>query len=557
MRRLTQIVTAMAARRISTGETISNSFSSGAETAEPDAHPLLYQVPVLASRTVGREGEVRTLWQNLLAGRHVQVIHGMDGIGKSTIAAEFCDTVKHSHRFSCIQWFNGQHALASQLQHFFSSMKGRKEKDVLLVVDDVENPEAALKLIPDHANVYVLMTTSAAELPNTTKLAALSPPALSPQSSQQFVSELAFSDELEGIFHNLGYVPLLMHIASLLLAGDVCTPAQLQRTLLEQEVRKNDTLSISTALAVLLDIGMTEMEKTYPEARALLRAISCFHLSDISDAVVGAVVGDAAGQFAVHAAQLGIFSLKWEEGAFALHPLVAKVLRGPSVQPDTLTQAADALLSLWPRRWRGMGSHTAYHLVWHSYAISRHFTEAGVAFTPALVASLDRSATFLAHVEARDLNVAAEMWLRVQEEHDRQQQPPTAESVRMLRECGRLLHFLKDTRAEAALQRAWRDSVTVHGRSSAESALILGCLGPYLPATQENIALVEESIAVLEGRLASVDLVLSREEVRMLWQTIFVLLMCKGQYLTELGMEVPAGLHRALERADAAAKKVK
>jgi hypothetical protein len=557
MRRVARLISTAVARGVSsTGETVSNSFSAGTEAAEMDAHPLLYQVPILASRTVGREGEVRTLWQNLLAGRHFQVIHGMDGIGKSTIAAEFCNTVKHSQRFSCIQWFNGQHALASQLQHFFASMKGRKEKDVLLVIDDVDKPEEVLKLIPEHANVYVLMTTHATEVPNSTKLASLSTSALTPQSSLQFASELMFSDELDGVFHNLGYVPLLMHIASLLLAGEVCTALQLRRVLEEKEVRKNDTLSISSALTVLLDISVAEMEKTFPDTRELLRVLSCFHTSDISDAVVGAVVGDPAGQFAVNAAQLGIFSLKWEEGAFALHPLVAKVLRG-TPPPPVLARAADALLSLWPRRWRGMGSHVAYNLVWHTYAVSQHFASGGVAFTPPLITSLDRSATFLAHAEARDLTIAAEMWLRIHEENDRQQRAPSADGVRMLRECGRLLHFLKDPRAEAVLRRAWEGSVAVHGRSAAESALILGCLGPYLPATQENVAVVEEAIAVLEGRLASVDVVLSKEEVRMLWQTVFVLLMCKGQYLTELGLEVPTSLHHALDRADAEATKTK
>ncbi|KPA75418.1 putative mitochondrial hypothetical protein [Leptomonas pyrrhocoris] len=556
MRRLTRLVTAAAVRGVSTGDIISNSFAASTEATEHEAHPLLYHVPVLASRTVGREAEVRTLWQNLLAGRHLQVLYGMDGIGKSTIAAEFCDTVKHSQRFSCIQWFNGQHALASQLQHFFASMKGRKEKDVLLVVDDVDTPEAVIALIPEHPNVYLLMTTNAAEVPSNTKLASLRPSALSPQSSQQFVSELPFSDELEGVFHNLGYVPLLMHIASLMIAGEVCSPLQLRRVLEGKEVRKNDTLSISGALAVLLEICIAEMEKTYPDARELLRVISCFHAGDISDAVVDAVVGDPAGRFSVDAAQLGIFSLKWEENAFALHPLVRKTLQG-TLSPSVLSRAAEALLGLWPRRWRGMGSQTAYNLVWHTYAICQRFIECQVPFTPSLITAMDRSAIFLAHVEARDLTVAVEMWLRIQHDNDAQQRPPSTESVRMLRECGRLLHFLKDARAEAVLQRSWKDSVTVHGRGAAESALILGCLAPYLLATAANMALVDESVAVLEAHLTSVDVVLGKEEVRMLWQTIFVLLMCKGQYMTELGLEIPAGLHRALERADAEVQKVK
>lgn len=546
-----------ATRGATTGDTISNSFSGAPETDVAEAaHPLLYQVPVLAARTVGREAEVRALWQNLLSGRRFQVLAGVDGIGKSTIAAEFCDTVKHSQRFTCIQWFNGQHALKSQLQHFFSSMKGRKEKDVLLVVDDVASPEEVLELIPEHRGVYVLMTTSASDVASSTKLACLTPPALSPQASQQFTSELTFSEELADVFHNLGYVPLLMHVAALLIEGDVCDAAQLSRLLVEKGVRHDDTLSISAALAVLLDIGIPELEKTYPHARATLRVLSCFHTSDISDAVVGAVVGDAAGDFSVAAAQLGIFSLKWEEGAFALHPLVAKVLRGPCAGP-VLAAASDALLRLWPRRWRGMGSQVAYNLVWHTHAVAQRYAACGVALPPALVTSLDRSATFLAHVEARDLPVAAAMWYTIYEQYMARAEPPNADSVRVLRECGRLLHFLKDERAEAVLQRAWADCVAVHGRGSAEAALVLGCLGPYLPATDANLSLVEEAVAVLEGHLASVDVVLAREEVRMVWQTICVLLMCKGQYMTEMQLAIPDGLLRAIERARAEAAKAR
>ncbi|KAG5502563.1 hypothetical protein JIQ42_05631 [Leishmania sp. Namibia] len=556
MRRFVRLVTATAARGASTGEAISGSFASKAERTSEEAHPLVYQVPVLASRTVGREAEVRTLWQNLLSGRHYQVLAGVDGIGKSTIAAEFCDIVKHSQRFSCIQWFNGQPALQSQLRHFFASMKGRREKNVLLVVDDVVSPEEVLMLIPEHANVYVLMTTSAANVTSSTKMACLCPSALSPQASQELLPEVAFSQALEAVFHNLGYVPLLMQIASLLMKADICRAQELSRLLTEKGVRRDDTLSISAALSVLVDIGIAELEKTFPDARAMLRVISCFHTSDVSDAVVGAIVGDSAGDFSVTASRVGIFSPKWEEGSLAVHPLVANVLRGP-LEPPIVTKAADALLRLWPRRWSRMGSRFAYNLVWHTYAVARHFAACRASLTPAIVASMDRSATFLAHVEARDLPVAAQLWMQVYEQQIAETSTPSPDSVRMLRECGRLLHFLKDPRAEEVLQRAWKDCVVVHGKNSAEAALVLGCLAPYLPATNANLSLVEEAVAVLEGRLVSVDLVLAREEARMLWQTIFVLLMCKGQYMTELQLAIPDDLMRALERADGEAKRVK
>lgn len=543
---------ASARRWLSSGATIENSFAATAAGTETDAaHPLLYQVPVLATRTIGREAEVRSLWQSLLSGRHVQVISGVDGVGKSTIAAEFCDAVKHSQRFSCIQWLNGRRALATQLHHFFLSMKGRKERDVLLVIDDADLPEEVIALIPQHKNVYVLITTSNTDVKSSTQLGVLAAPPLSLQAAAQFIPDAASpSEALQDVYTNLGFVPLLMQVASLLIEGDICSAAELHRILQEKEVMRDNTLRISVALAVLLDIAVIEMEKTYPMARQQLRILSCFHIGDMADALVTAVVGAEGGAFAVMAAQLGFFSLKWEEGAFAMHSLVAKVLQSNATAAD-LKEAATVLLSLWPRRWRGMGNSMAYNLVWHSYALALHFTEKRCRFPPPMITCLDRAAIFLTHVETRDFSIAAELWGIIYDQLAVDAAAPSTESVRMLREYGRLLHFLKDTRAEEVLRRAWHDSVSVYGRDAPESALILGCLAPYLAADQESIAMMEKGIAVLEERLSSVDVVLGKEEQRMMRETICVLMLCKAQFITEMGDVVSNGLLQTLNRIEA------
>lgn len=531
----------------------SNSFSDMLEKEKVkekgnEAHPMLYNVPSLSARTVGREAEVTSLWQNLLSGRRCQVLVGVDGIGKSTIASEFCDAARKSGRFTCVQWFNGHHALDSQLERFFLSMRGRKEKDVLLVLDDVASPEEVAKLLPNHKSVYVIMTSSNTTVAAGPRISVAATLPLPPKAAEELTAEVDGLDAPEAVaevLDTLGFVPLLVNLASLLMAGEVVSAPTLAKALNEKEVMKDSTLSVSNALTVLLTLALDEMSQEYPEARRQLALLSCFHVSDISDIVISTVCGDEGAQMAVIAAQLGVLSLKWEDSAFAIHPTVAAVLRHNLTDADVLT-AATALKEMWPRRWRGMGSHIAYNLVWHSFALSGHFAARGVPLSEDMLACMDRSATFLAHSEARDLATAAALWHAVFV-HQQAEGPPNADTVRIARECGRLMHFLRDDRAEPVLQAAHDSAVAVHGADAAEAALVMGCLGPYLDTSLAAIEKVDRSIRVLESRLASVDFVVGKEETKMLLETIFVLLVRQGQMIEEAGQTIPDALWDAVD----------
>ncbi|KEG06489.1 hypothetical protein DQ04_13681010 [Trypanosoma grayi] len=520
------------------------------QEAENAPHPILFNVPVMC-RTVGRDAELLTLWQNLLSGRRFQAITGPDGIGKSTLAAEFCDRVRRSERFTCIHWLDAKDALPSTLMHFFQSMKGRKEKDVLLVIDGVQDPQAALRLIPEHANVYALLTTTA-DVDNSAKLGVLKALPLPPSAASQFPNILEAGDLASAageVLHAVGYVPLLMHMACCLMESEAIGQEELKHQLNAKGVLGDGVLSISHALNVLLDIVLDALETQNPGSTRHLLVLSFFDFSSISHAIVDAVFGDGEAEaFAMLAAGLGICEQRWDDTSLTIHPCVAQALR--SRADDTcVAESAKVLQSLWPRRWRGAGSSVAQELVRHTRAICEGSDVRQLPFTDDLLLCLDRSATFLALIEGKDLPTAAELWLRVVEANQKIERRDT-EAVRVGRECGRLLHFLRDDRAGAVLRYAFGLAREVHGKQSAEAALILGCYAPYLSTSRDAIRTLQEGTESLEKRVASVDAVLGKEEERMLHETIFVLLLRQGQMLQELGETVPPPLWDGLQRVE-------
>lgn len=143
-----------------------NTTPTSASSSTSSSSSPIYQIPVLASRLVGRQQELLFLWQQLLRGKHTLIVTGVNGIGKSSLCAEFCDRATRSERFSCVRWLNagsGQITdLKEELRKLFSSMMGRRELDVLLVLDDVpsEKMEETLSILPAHPQLYILLSTN-------------------------------------------------------------------------------------------------------------------------------------------------------------------------------------------------------------------------------------------------------------------------------------------------------------------------------------------------------------------------------------------------------------
>ncbi|EAN94211.1 putative NADH-ubiquinone oxidoreductase complex I subunit [Trypanosoma cruzi] len=530
-------------------------LTSGANASNPElesasAHPILFNVPVM-SRTVGRDAELLSLWQNLLSGRHIQAITGPDGIGKSSIAAEFCDRARRSERFTCIQWFDARGgSLPSELLQFFHSMRGRKEKDVLLVIDSVDDPHEALRHIPKHTNVYTLLTTSV-PIESSTKVGTINVQSLSPDGVARFshLTEVEESKTVADVLFALGYVPLLMHVALCLMESGSTSPEELKRELLAKGVDGNGTLSVSYAIGVLVEIALAGLETHMPGGIRVLVMTALFDIRGVSYAVVDRLVGDESGEaFVMQAARLGLCDQRWDEGSLTMHPSVAQILR-TKADSTHVAECTKVLLSLWPRRWRGAGSSVANELARHTRAISEVSDARQIPLNNDLLVCLDRSATLLAFNEGKDLLTAAELWLRVVRANQNAERRD-AEAVRIGRECGRLLHFLRDARAGDVLRYAFDLACAVRGKQSAEASLILGCYAPYLPASMDAVRMLQVGVASLENRMTSSDTVLGKEEGRMLQETIFVLLVRQGQMLQEMGETVPASVWAALQELE-------
>ncbi|ORC89080.1 uncharacterized protein TM35_000142910 [Trypanosoma theileri] len=519
------------------------------------AHPIIFNVPAL-SRVVGRDVEILSLWQNLLAGRRFQAITGPDGIGKSTIAAEFCDRARRSERFTCIHWFNAKDDLQSTLLQFFQSMKGRKEKDVLLVIDGVQDPQEVLRLIPEHTNVYTLLTT-VSEVDSSNKIGVLKVLPLSPSAVLEFPHVLEVEDEsspAREVMHAVGYVPLLMHMVCCLMESETVTPMKLKEELHAKGFTGEGILSISSLLDVLLNIALAALEQDCPGGKEYLAKLALFNIDNISYTLVDCLLGEGEGEvFAVQAAGLGICEQRWDEASLRIHPSIAKILRSKA-DSASVEESAKVLHSLWPRRWRGTGSSIANELVLHTRAICETVDKLQLKYSDDLLQCLDRSATFLALNEGKELVTAAELWLRVVRSNQ-ENGKKDAETVRHARECGRLLHFLRDDRAGKVLQYAFNLACAVHGEQSIERALILGCYAPYMHATEDAVCLLRDAAALLENRVSSVESVLGKEEERMLSESVFVLLLREGQMLQELGKAVPEVLWTMLQQQEERIKK--
>lgn len=511
--------------------------------------PMLFNVPTMSSHTVGRDADIRLLWQNLLSGHRVQAVVGLDGIGKSTIAAEFCDCAKRSKRFSCIQWFNGTDtsALKDQLQGFMAAMKGRRETEVLLVIDDVASVAEAASQIPKHAHLCALITSKDATAAGSEHVHVTHVSPLHSDAAARFVGPLLAAEGpgYVKLFEAVTFVPILMrHVVSLLerhvshdtilagIHGAIDTDTQ--------------TLSVSKVLTALLRLSLEHVEASHPGATSVLGTLACMHIAHLSPQVLRAVfsscgVVDMQEGFALACSEIGLLTHKWDNDGFSMHSMVAQALR--KLSPDQnrcLDNAARAVASMWPRRWRGVGTDEVLQLVWHTCALLDNIEGPAVGSVASPKVSneallcLDRAATYCAHVEGRDLRVAARLWSAALQHHLRAAPAQPEEVHRIALECGKLLHVLRDPQASSCLQLAVQAASEAFGDSSAQYAVAVALQCPYLDDMQETCDCVTKAIAALRSTLASTDDIRSQEEILMLHESIGTLLVRKMQVLRAL-----------------------
>jgi hypothetical protein len=531
--------------------------------------PLLFNVPAVASRVVGRDHDIMQLWQKLLSGKRVQVLQGLDGLGKTALMAAFCDHAKASGRFSCVYWFDGRRPIADQLHEFVAKVHGRCEKDVLLLFDDVTEPGAVLSLLPHRKEFYVLMTTS-----------NMKPVAHASQFSSQFMASYAVQpllptfaeDQVQmwmpdanqetaaAIAARASHIPILTKLMTSFIAATGGSVDQLVEDLDHLCPAGENGLSVSSTINAALDVIFrylaTSSAPGASMAEEAARVTAHLNVGDLNPGLANALFPDGAGNAAFEQLEaMGIVSTLHGEDAFTMHPLIATQLRKRGDDAAARQTAATAVLSLWPRRWRGLGSSTGWSLARHTEALhASHEEQKASPVTADYVAALDRAATFFAHVEGKQFDVAGNMWLSVLKHYD-DTNVADAEAARVAREAGRLMYKVVDFRAKDVLHRAYDLAVDVHGPASAEVAQVLVYLAKYLPETQETVDLLnggaEKLQLLLDGSSGDGSIVLSTEEIAMHEQGLFVLLMSAARIAEQLGQSVSPAAWDRLEKLHA------
>lgn len=519
---------------INTPQKPSSSFDA------PDLQAL-YHVPFVASRSVGRDAAVSSMWQKLLAGHRIHVVSGPDGLGKSCLASTFCEHCKETNRFSCIQWINGKHYLKEQLVAFLTSMQGRAERDVLIVLDDVADSSSVVDQLPYNPNVHFVVTSPLA--PQSLGKANLV--SINPLQQADAVSllegGLSHADSL-AVTTALGNVPILVEIAGKLLGARAATYNDIISAANTAIV--DDAFSISRCLDSLISIGLKfiDKERGSGSAEEELATLACFNVGDLSAPLLEALGG---GSLEVLASQVGILTHKWESESFAMQPVVASILRK---RFNGCKAAAEVLERMWPRRMSGRGNAACSLLVWHSIALHVATVKGSLELTTPLINCLDKAANYLAIAEGRELGIAADLWSKVHN-HNVQQKVVSDSSIRVARDLGRTLIKLKRfDEAQEVLATALRWSIAVGGEGLPAHAVLTANLAPLMPAAEESIETFHSNVEVLTKTLAAPDVVYSPEERKMMVECILVMLLCTAQSLVDMNKEVPAILRTDIAR---------
>jgi serine/threonine-protein kinase len=246
----------------------------------------IHDVPHRAERMIGREEQVDALYQQLERGERL-LLHGMGGIGKTSLAAEIAVRFVEKHGGISLWLYAGEQppeALLAALARAFDA-QGRitplageaaasairnllSERSVRLIVIDNAWNEAALKAV-----VNALPREMPALITSRQRMAAgkiVDVSALAPEqalellgyhAAQTFAADDKAALELCKL---LGYHPLALEIAGKTLQVDDLTPAELVKQIGEapHKLRSPDSRDLTEAgsLAELLTSSISGLE---------------------------------------------------------------------------------------------------------------------------------------------------------------------------------------------------------------------------------------------------------------------------------------------------------
>lgn len=316
----------------------------------------------------GRAADLRWIADTLASGRPAALLHGMGGVGKTQLAAEYAR--RHADDYQVVWWVTaetdteadaGYDKLAQAL-----NLPGRVATNAeqtrnavldwmnqqggwLVVLDNAESFEALAKWWPAAPRGHLLITS---RNPNWRARAAVRDVDVWPLSEAADYLTLRGGDAdraaAEMLAAALGRLPLACETAAAYVAAHGCDLAGYAKRLAERPVKYLEFLpqdkTYAQTLPQVIGLSAQAVEKESPLALAILRALAWLAADDIPSFLLEAWPAETAELDKARAALLRAALLRKTGGGFAVHRLTQQIIR--ATDPDGQASAATAILFL-------------------------------------------------------------------------------------------------------------------------------------------------------------------------------------------------------------------
>ncbi|MEU4682556.1 tetratricopeptide repeat protein, partial [Streptomyces xinghaiensis] len=346
--------------------------------AEVQAPPGLDNLPVRPDTFVGRAHELERLDAALSSGGQavVQAVHGLGGIGKSTLAAHWAATRPHGH--APVRWINadspaavqqGLADLATALQPALSkaltadALAERAAQwlathaDWLIVLDNVNDPADITGLLARAPGGRFLITSRLATA-WTSATTVIRLDILDPDESLDLFTLITTAADperdLDGaadLCEELGHLPLAVEQAAAYLAQNPLTTPRAYLSLLAEHPAAMYrhgavTTPVERTIARIWNITLDRITDLQPAAADLLRALAWYAPDHIPTTLTGPTDPPTCNAALGLLTAYSMITADPPTGTLAVHRLVQALARTPDPDdphraPHHITQARE------------------------------------------------------------------------------------------------------------------------------------------------------------------------------------------------------------------------